>query len=472
MKFTNLLRNMILEASRFEVLMDKFVKKPLKRGEQLSPKDIEKEKNKIPKDVFFELVEADPTSRLNNVDMNTANENDLNKVKVGSYTPWLIKQYLTVKTERQVGDQGYEAEVKQMRERFMEDLYKLPDELKKFDRFKGKLPVEKRNIANISVEELEDLMRPYKLEKTKGTAEEKEEAKKTYEYPGSEVVFRGKNWTIVKISDCSQIGKDAACFFGGYNLKSAIGETNWCTSAPGLSYFENTYCNKGPLYVILPNTDTKYGEKSGLPANRYQFHFQTNSFMDKDDRGIDLIQMLNGPMSELKGVFKNEFAKGLTEGASGGALKITDFEHGQVGKFVALYGLEELFNSVPDNLREITISVPDRTQVDLVIPPTIGRFKNLIYFSLRNCVSVIPPQICECKDLSFISLIDNPNLRTLPECLAELPKLQILGLKGTEQVFDNLGPAFFREGVNTITTGGKPAYIDFSEVNPETEEEG
>ena len=47
MKFTNLLRNMILEASRFEVLMDKFVKKPLKRGEQLSPKDIEKEKNKI-----------------------------------------------------------------------------------------------------------------------------------------------------------------------------------------------------------------------------------------------------------------------------------------------------------------------------------------------------------------------------------------------------------------------------------------
>ena len=157
MKFTNLLRNMILEASRFEVLMDKFVKKPLKRGEQLSPKDIEKEKNKIPKDVFFELVEADPTSRLNNVDMNTANENDLNKVKVGSYTPWLIKQYLTVKTERQVGDQGYEAEVKQMRERFMEDLYKLPDELKKFDRFKGKLPVDKRNIANISVEELEDL---------------------------------------------------------------------------------------------------------------------------------------------------------------------------------------------------------------------------------------------------------------------------------------------------------------------------
>jgi hypothetical protein len=471
MKFTNLLRNMILEASRFEVLMDKFVKKPLKRGQQLDPKEIEKEKNKIPKDVFFELIEADPTSRLNNVNLYIALPDDLNKVKVGGYTPWLIKQYLNVTTERQPGDQGYEAEVKQMRERFMEDLYKIPDELKKFERFKGRLPVDKRNIANLSVMELEDLMAPFKLEKTKGTAEEKEVAKKSYEYPGSEVVFRGKNWTIVKITDCGQLGKDAACFFGGYNLKSGVGETNWCTSAPGLSYFENTYCPKGPLYVILPQQDTQYGEKSGLPANRYQFHFQTNSFMDKNDRGIDLINTLNGPMAETKAFFKNEFAKGLTDGTTGDALKITDFEHGAVGKFVALYGLEELFNSVPDNLREITISVPDRTQVDLNIPPSVGRFKNLIYLSLRNCVSKIPPQICECKNLSFVSLIDNPNLRTLPECIADLPKLQILGLKGSEQVFDNLGPAFSREGVNTITTGGKPAYIDFSEVNPETEED-
>jgi len=157
---------MILEASRFEVLMDKFVKKPRKRGEELSPEEMEKEKNKIPKEVFFELIEADPTSRLNNVDIYTATGDDLNKVKVGGYTPWLIKQYLNVRTERQPGDQGYEAELKQMRERFMEDLYKLPDELKKFDRFKGRLPVDKRNIANISVEELEDLMRPFKLEKT------------------------------------------------------------------------------------------------------------------------------------------------------------------------------------------------------------------------------------------------------------------------------------------------------------------
>ena len=84
------------------------------------------------------------------------------------------------------------------------------------------------------------------------------------------------------------------------------------------------------------------------------------------DRSIDLINTLNGPMVEIKPFFKNEFAKGLTEGASGGALKITDFEHGAIGKFVALYGLDELFSSVPDNLREITISVPDCSRSSLL----------------------------------------------------------------------------------------------------------
>jgi len=34
--------------------------------------------------------------------------------------------------------------------------------------------------------------------------------------------------------------------------------------------------------------------------------------MDKDDRQQDLVQLLNGPMKELKDFFKPEFAKGLT----------------------------------------------------------------------------------------------------------------------------------------------------------------
>jgi hypothetical protein len=62
------------------------------------------------------------------------------------------------------------------------------------------------------------------------------------------------------------------------------GETRWCTSSPGLTWFDR-YIKDGPLYVVIPNSPRKFtgsmdlGEKSGLPAYRIQFHFPSNQFM-------------------------------------------------------------------------------------------------------------------------------------------------------------------------------------------------
>ena len=57
-----------------------------------------------------------------------------------------------------------------MRYRFMEDLYKVKENLEKFERFKGRLPLEKRNIEKLSVRELEELVSEFKLEKNKFSA--------------------------------------------------------------------------------------------------------------------------------------------------------------------------------------------------------------------------------------------------------------------------------------------------------------
>jgi hypothetical protein len=86
--------------------------------------------------------------------------------------------------------------------------------------------------------------------------------------------------------------------------------------------------------VYNPN-DPKVSPQTGLPVERYQFHFPSNQFMDKDDRSVNLVDLLNGPMAELKQYFKPEFAKGLTAG-SGKDLKIDGFSSGSVGKFVGL----------------------------------------------------------------------------------------------------------------------------------------
>ena len=97
MKFTSLLKSIIVEQSRFEVLLNALTKP----GED---KEGKKTKPKLSKKEFLNLVLADPTTRLNNVDVETATPEELGKIKAGSYVPWLIKNYLQPKTESSFGD--------------------------------------------------------------------------------------------------------------------------------------------------------------------------------------------------------------------------------------------------------------------------------------------------------------------------------------------------------------------------------
>ena len=416
MKFANVLKKIILEQSRLEVLMDKFV---------LPKKDKEGKPLKAPlsKQEFFELIQADPTSRLNDVDLERASKEELSRVKVGEYTPWLIKSYMNVKTEIPRGEQGHEREVKVMRERFMEDLYKVTEDLTKFKRFKGKLPLEMRDINKLTPEALYDAVKDFDLTIATTT---KAERKAAPVHPGAESGFEGKNWRVIKISDKGERGKEAACFYGGNQQ-----ETRWCTSAPGLSYFDR-YIKDGPLYVIYNPNDTNVSPTTGLPKERYQFHFQSNQFMDKDDRSVNLIEYLNGPMAELKDYFKPEFAKGLT--VNGEKLVIDSFSTGVIGKFIGLYGLEDLIGSLPDTLKEFQIQNKDKNNVTIQIPNEIGRFKDLTMILFDNCIENVPESICDLPKLRFLALLNNEKLTQIPECIVNLPSLYFLNLKGSTNV--------------------------------------
>jgi len=417
MKFTSLLKSVILEQSRFEVLFNALTK-PSKDKEGI------KSKPKLTKQEFIQLVTADPTTRLNNIDVETADSKELEKVKAGKYVQWIIRNYLTPKTERQLGDNGYDKEVKQVKSTFMEDLYKVTDDLKKFDRFKGKLPSEARDINKLTPDLLYDAVKDFDLTLATTT---KTERKTAPVHPGGKLMYDGDNWKVIEIKDKGAVGKEAACFYGGNNQ-----ETRWCTSAPGASWFER-YIKDGPLYVIFNPNDTDISPTTGLPKNRYQFHFPSNQFMDKDDRQQDLVQLLNGPMAELKNFFKPEFAKGLTVG--GEKLVIDSFSNGAIGKFIALYGLDDLIGSLPDTLKEFQIQNRDnKSDVLVKIPEEIGRFKDLNMILLDNCVDSIPNSVCTLPKLRFLALINNPKLKTIPECVADLPNLYFLNLKGSENV--------------------------------------
>ena len=417
MKFTSLLKTIIAEQSRFEVLLNALTKPSEdKNGVKTKPRLTKKE--------FIELVKADPTTRLNNIDIDSASSNELAKVKAGKYVQWLIKNYLTPTTERQPGDSGYDREVKQVKDTFMEDLYKVTDDLKKFERFKGRLPDESRDINKLTPNSLYDAVKDFDLTLATTT---KSERKSAPVHPGGKLVFDGDNWRVVEIKDKGAVGKEAACFYGGNNQ-----ETRWCTSAPGASWFER-YIKDGPLYVVFNPNDTDVSPATGLPKTRYQFHFPSNQFMDKDDRQQDLVQLLNGPMEELKMFFKPEFAKGLTVG--GEKLVIDSFQHGAVGKFIALYGLDDLIGNLPTTLKEFQIQNRDgKNDININIPEEIGRFKDLNMILLDNCVDSIPDSICTLPKLRFLALLNNKNLTSIPECIVDLPNLYFLNLKGSDNV--------------------------------------
>ena len=416
MKFTSLLKSVIVE-SRFEVLFNALTKPS-------QDKEGNKTKPKLSRQEFVQLVAADPTTILNNVDIETADSKELEKVKAGKYVQWLISKYLNPTTERQPGDNGYDQEVKKSKETFMEDLYKITDDLKKFVRFKSKIKGG-TDINKMSPDQLYDAVKDFDLTLATTT---KAERKTAPVHPGAKIMYDGDNWRVIEIKDKGVVGKEAACFYGGNNQ-----ETRWCTSTPGTDQWFNRYIKDGPLYVIFNPNDTDVSPTTGLPKNRYQFHFPSNQFMDKDDRQQDLVQLLNGLMSELKDFFKPEFAKGLTVG--GEKLVIDSFSHGAIGKFIALYGLDDLIGSLPDTLKEFQIQNRDnKTDVLVKIPEEIGRFKDLHMILLDNCVDSIPDSVCTLPKLRFLALINNPKLRTIPECVGDLPNLYFLNLKGSENV--------------------------------------
>ena len=433
MKFKSLLTRVILEnMEKIDFLIDTYAK----------PKKKEDGTIKKPKLTIKELaalISADPSSSLNDVDIETATAKELKNAKAGGYTPWIIKSYLNLnqQTETPYGSPGYEREVKTLKDRFMEDLYKLKNDLEKFRRFKSRIPEEARKAAfkgSFSPKDLYELVKDFSLEKLKASKEEKQSAAETFEYPGSEVAFRGDNWTVVKISDKGQLGFDAACFFGGYHLEPSKGETRWCTSSPGLKNWFDRYIKDGPLYVILPNSwEGNRGQKTNLPAQRYQFHFPSNQFMDPADSQQNLTQLLNGPMKDLKEYFKPEFAKGLIVGDK--KLVIDSFEHGVVGKYIGLYGLDDLIENLPPTLTEIQIANKDKkSDIIIQVPETISKFKNLQMIMFDNCIEKLPDTVCELKELRFIATVNCPKMKTVPACIADLPNLLFLNLRGSDNI--------------------------------------
>ena len=183
----------------------------------------------IPENDFWKIVRADPTS--------------LQGKRIGKYSKWMFRIYRDMVESV-------------LKKRFVkEDLPKATEYLKDFDRYKSRLSMSQRDIN--SYDSLSDL---YLAIKSFRDAEKPITPRDIKS--GAEKVYEDERWLVVIPHT-----KEASCLYGA--------NTQWCTAARENNAFKE-YNENGYLYI---NIDKKNNCK-------YQFHFESNQFMDEADNRI------------------------------------------------------------------------------------------------------------------------------------------------------------------------------------------
>ena len=397
---------------------------------------------------FKTLVLADPTTKKHeDFDAESATYEDMveKRVQPGKYANWLLKNYVKPNAAdlEQFGDTdpkspNYKKTIQDYRERYLEDLFGVTIGLKDFTKIKQYIPVEKRDVGKLTPNELKMLMDelPQKAKDKLGYAKVAEkkssgdakDPRVRFDYPGSDIIHIGPKYTVIKIEGVGDAQKKAATWFGG-KYKYNEGESHWCTSPEGSNAFM-TYVPSGPLYVIMANDDKGLvGAHTNLPQERFQFHFPKEQFMDRMDNQIKVPQFLD-ENPDLKELFKPIWAKELVvPNTKKVEINYPQSGNGGVSRYIAIYGFDELFEKLPDDIQYLLIQNTSKESFEMDIPESIGRFKNVQALMLTNMVKSLPESIGEMTNLQFLTLSDNKNLKELPESLADLPKLSFLTLR-------------------------------------------
>lgn len=183
----------------------------------------------IDSDIFRKIVESDPTWRDENPD------------KMGKYGKWLLKLYISKRLK-------------------LEDLYKANEYLSYFIKYINM--IDERDINKYSsLQDLYNVIRVY-IDNSELSTSKSDEVRKIKE--GAEKVYEDNDWLIIVPHT-----KEASCYYGK--------GTQWCTAASSSHNMFDDYNSQGTLYI---NINKNNGEK-------YQFHFETDEFMDPTNTPIE-----------------------------------------------------------------------------------------------------------------------------------------------------------------------------------------
>lgn len=185
--------------------------------------------NGIDRDIFNQIVSSDPTWRSEKPD------------KMGKYGKWLLKLYLTKNLK-------------------LEDLYKAKEYLSYFIKYNGKIEIKDINRYG-SLVDLYNVVKVF-MDNPQMASSHNDEIRRIKE--GAEKVYEDGEWMVIIPHT-----QEASCYYGK--------GTQWCTAAEESWNYFDQYNDQGNLYINIRKSD---GEK-------FQFHFETDSFMDATDAPIE-----------------------------------------------------------------------------------------------------------------------------------------------------------------------------------------
>lgn len=248
---------------KFEVILEDLLN-------ELTGKEIyQKYYSKMNYDFFLDIVSTDPQTELEGKEIK----------RLGKYSKMLINLY-------------------QKGGLLIEDLDKAKEYLEYV--YKHKIPLDINKIKYLS--DLYDVVKGYIAQDTKSL----DEILKILSKEEYKVLLNGDKWYIFQ-----PLTERASCYLGV--------DTEWCTTWGPYSLNKkhrdrgnhfNSHSVKGPLFIMI--------NKENL-NDKYQFHFETNQFMDRSDRRINTsIFFKNSDRSEIL----NYFFPSFTREVSGDEMKI------------------------------------------------------------------------------------------------------------------------------------------------------
>jgi len=145
---------------------------------------------------------------------------------------------------------------------------------------------------------------------------------------GTEIFRDDNKWTIAALHN-----KGAACEFGK--------NTDWCTAAPGLDYFEDYYKEEDPLFYFA----SKESDLGGMVSAKYQFHYGSSQFMDSKDAPVSkkTFEMLHNLLIQTEAYNKYEKLR-IFDLERLVKIRLVDGPHAQA----QIAEMRELLNSLED----------------------------------------------------------------------------------------------------------------------------